>query len=209
MMESERTGHLNQEWQRDYTGSKMGMWLFLYTEFLLFGGLFLLYAVYRTRYVEQFHTAAASFDTGLGAINTVVLITSSLTMAFAVSAVRKGDRRRSVSALFLTILFGMGFLVIKFFEWKAKITLGLFPGAVEMFQLPQGEVIFYSLYYVMTGIHGLHVMIGVLVLVGMMFLLVRKKITEKDFIKIENAGLYWHLVDIVWIYLFPFFYLLT
>ncbi len=209
MMESERTGHLNQEGQRDYTGSKMGMWLFLYTEFLLFGGLFLLYAVYRTRYVEQFHTAAASFDTGLGAINTVVLITSSLTMAFAVSAVRKGDRRRSVSALFLTILFGMGFLVIKFFEWKAKITLGLFPGAVEMFQLPQGEVIFYSLYYVMTGIHGLHVMIGVLVLVGMMFLLVRKKITEKDFIKIENAGLYWHLVDIVWIYLFPFFYLLT
>ncbi|UCE78320.1 MAG: cytochrome c oxidase subunit 3 [Nitrospiraceae bacterium] len=209
MMEAERTEHLNQEQQRDYTGSKMGMWLFLYTEFLLFGGLFLLYSVYRTRYVEQFHTAAATLDTVLGAVNTVVLITSSLTMAVSVSAIRKGDRKLSVSALFLTILFGCGFLVIKFFEWKAKIAHGLFPGALEMFELPQGEVIFYSLYYVITGMHGLHVLVGVVVLLGMLTLLMRKKINEKDFIKLENTGLYWHLVDIVWIYLFPFFYLLT
>lgn len=209
MMDAEQTRHLNQKWQRDDTKAKMGMWLFLYTELLLFGGLFLLYAVYRTRYIEHFHNAAVTLDTVLGAVNTVVLITSSLTMALTVSAVKKKNQRLSMSCLLFTILFGIGFLAIKFFEWKNKIAIGVFPGAVEMYQLPQGEVIFYSLYYVMTGIHGLHVLIGVLVLIGIMFLFNRKKITEKDFIKIENAGLYWHLVDIVWIYLFPCFYLLT
>ncbi len=192
----------------DYTGSKMGMWIFLFTEVLFFGGLFLLYAVYRSQYTLEFHAAAAELDRVAGAVNTLVLITSSLTMALSIAAIKKADKRLSIFFQASTIMLGILFLVIKYIEWSAKIGHGLYPGASEIMSQSQGIIIFYSLYFVTTGLHGLHVLIGIIVLSSMMRLSMQNKINSSDFIKLENSGLYWHFVDIVWIYLFPLLYLI-
>jgi cytochrome c oxidase subunit 3 len=191
----------------DYTGAKMGMWIFLFTELLFFGGLFLLYAVYRSQYLEDFHAAAAGLDRLLGTVNTIILITSSLTMALSIAAMKNNDRIQTVRFQAITILLAMAFLVIKYFEWSAKIHHGIYPGSPEI--QAQGQIIFYSLYFVTTGLHGIHVIAGIIVLGIMMRWSMQGKINNKDFIKLENAGLYWHFVDIVWIYLFPLLYLIT
>jgi cytochrome c oxidase subunit 3 len=195
--------------RRSESRAKMGMWLFLFTEFLLFGGLFLLYSVYHSQFPREFHTSAEELNTLIGAVNTVVLITSSLTMALSFSALQRGDRKSSSVFQICTILLGVTFLVIKYFEWGAKIHHGLYPNSPELLQRSHGEVLFFGLYFVMTGFHGLHVLIGIVVLMIMLLLTVKKKIHEKDVIKLENSGLYWHFVDIIWIYLFPLFYLIT
>ena len=193
----------------DYAGSKLGMWLFLFTEVLLFGGLFLVYSVYRSMYPQDFHSAAAGLSTVLGTINTVILLTSSLTMALSISALRRGENRQSVLLQAATIVLGLVFLVNKYFEWSGHIHEGLYPNAPELLSRSHGEILFYGLYYVMTGLHGIHVVVG-LILIGIMSVLTkRQRITGADHIKLENAGLYWHLVDLIWIYLFPLFYLIT
>jgi len=194
---------------KDYTGSKLGMWLFLFTEVLLFGGLFLVYSVYRSMYAADFHTAAKGLSTVLGTVNTVILLTSSLTMALAITALQRGNTRQSVLLQAATIALGLVFLVNKYFEWNGHIHEGLYPNAAELLSRSHGQILFYGLYYVMTGLHGLHVVAG-LVLIGIMLALtVRRQITGNDHGKLENAGLYWHLVDLIWIYLFPLFYLIT
>jgi cytochrome c oxidase subunit 3 len=194
---------------RDYTGSKLGMWLFLFTEILLFGGLFLLYAVYRAVHSQEFHRAAAGLSTTLGAINTLILLTSSLTMALSISALRQGKRNASIAYQAITIIFGLAFLVNKFFEWSGHIHEGLYPNSPHLLSRSNGEVLFYGLYYVMTGLHGIHVFIGVVAIAIMASLTVRGSVSDENFNKLENTGLYWHLVDIIWIYLFPLFYLIT
>ena len=194
---------------RDYAGSKLGMWLFLFTEILLFGGLFLVYSVYRSMYPADFHEAAAGLSTVLGTINTAILITSSLTMALSISSFRRGDTGQSVLLQAATITLGIVFLVNKYFEWSGHIHEGLYPNAPDLLSRSHGQVLFYGLYYVMTGLHGLHVIAG-LVLIGIMLTLItRRRITPDDQGKLENAGLYWHLVDLIWIFLFPLFYLIS
>ncbi|MBI5232979.1 MAG: cytochrome c oxidase subunit 3 family protein [Deltaproteobacteria bacterium] len=189
--------------------AKLGMWFFLITELLFFGGLFLLYSVYRSKYPHEFHSAAMEENIVIGATNTVILITSSLTMALSISAVKRGGRNLSSIFQATTMAFGLLFLVNKYFEWSAKIGLGIYPGSPSMLQRDKGEVLFYGLYYVMTGIHGLHVIIGIGVISVTLFFTHKGTITSGSFIKLENTGLYWHFVDIVWIYLFPLFYLIT
>jgi len=192
---------------KDYEGSKLGMWLFLFTEILLFGGLFLLYSAFRSRYPLDFHEGGQHLDAFIGVLNTVILLTSSLTAAIAVSAIQKGNRRLTLGCLGITIFFGLLFLVNKYIEWSAEIGRGLYPNGPEMATLPNGEKIFFGLYYSMTGLHGLHVVAGIIFL-GTVFHFVRKnKIHSKDFTKLENAGLYWHLVDVIWIFLLPLLYL--
>lgn len=194
---------------RDYTASKLGMWLFLFTELLLFGGLFLAYAVYRTLHPEAFHHAAMELNTIIGTINTVVLLTSSLTMVLSITVLQKNSRRLSALFIFLTIILAGVFMVNKYFEWSAKIHHGIYPNSPDMLTLPNGEILFYGLYYVMTGLHGLHVLIGMVLLGVILAGVWRRSITSTDFIKLENSGLYWHLVDLIWIFLFPLFYLIT
>jgi cytochrome c oxidase subunit 3 len=193
----------------DATGARLGMWLFLFTEILLFGGMFLVYSVYRDVHVADFHEAAKEMSVVLGATNTVVLLTSSLTMALAIAAIRKGHKKGAILWQGATVLLGLLFLVNKYIEWSGHISHGLFPGAQELLALGHGQILFYGLYYVMTGIHGLHVVIGMGVILFTLALTVRGTITPEDHVKMENAGLFWHLVDIIWIYLFPLFYLIT
>ncbi len=194
---------------KDDTSSKIGMWLFLLSEILLFGGLFILYAAYRYKNPVDFHHAAEELNRILGTLNTLVLITSSLTMALSLSSLQKGDRKLSILFLMSTIFLGVLFLVIKSFEWTSKIHHDIYPNSPRLLGRYKGEVLFYGLYYAMTGLHGLHVLVGVIVLSVMMVLMIRGKINTDRFVPLENSGLYWHLVDIIWIFLFPLFYLIT
>jgi cytochrome c oxidase subunit 3 len=193
---------------RDYTGAKLGMWFFLFTEILLFGGMFLVYSEYRQLNTAEFHEAGREMDVFIGAANTVILLTSSLTMALAIAAIKRGLRNRSLALQVLTILLGIFFLVNKYFEWSDHIRHGFYPDSPTLLALSHGEILFFGLYYVMTGIHALHVIIGMSVIAFMFALTLGGRISGDDYVKLENAGLFWHLVDIIWIYLFPLFYLI-
>lgn len=194
---------------RDDIGARMGMWLFLFTELLLFGGMFLLYAVYRFSYQEEFHLAAKDLNTVIGTFNTAILLTSSLTMALSIVAIQRSQKMLSIFLQMITILLGLFFMVNKFFEWSAKFHHGIYPGSEELLSKSSGEILFFGLYYVMTGLHGLHVLVGMF-LIAIMARFTRKGIiTHDNYVKLENTGLYWHLVDIIWIFLFPLFYLIT
>jgi len=193
----------------DEMRGKMGMWLFLLTELLLFTGLFLMYSVYRYLNTADFHRAGLETHVLFGTVNTMVLLTSSLTMVLSIAAIQRGRKWLSVGFLSSTILLGLAFLVIKLFEWSLEIKEGLFPGSTVLLSKPNGEILFFGLYYTMTGLHGLHVVAGMIVLSFMLVFILRDKITPTDYIKLENAGLYWHLVDIIWIFLFPLFYLIN
>ena len=197
------------ETHQDNTGSKIGMWLFLLSEIILFGGLFLLYSSYRYKNPLDFHLAAWDLNRVLGTINTLILITSSLTIALSILFVQKGDHKLSMILLSATIFLGLLFLGIKYVEWTAKIEHGLYPNSPRLLGRSKGEVLFFGLYYSMTGLHGLHVLVGIFVLSVMLVLMMRGKINENRSVPLENTGLYWHLVDIIWIFLFPLFYLIT
>jgi len=194
---------------RDDVGSRMGMWLFLFTELILFGGMFILYSVYRFQYADEFHLAAKELNTIMGAFNTAVLLTSSLTMVLAIIAIQRDQKVLSILMQLITIFLALFFLVNKYFEWTAKFHHGIYPGSEELLSKSSGEILFFGLYYVMTGLHGVHVIVG-MVLIAVMTRMTRKDIITKDsYVRLENAGLYWHLVDIIWIFLFPLFYLIT
>lgn len=194
---------------RDQIGARLGMWLFLFTEILLFGGMFLVYAVYRQVNRDAFHEAGMQMDITLGAVNTIVLLTSSLTVALSISAVKSGLKARSALLQAVTMLLGMAFLLNKYFEWGDHIRHGLYPNSPELLALSHGVILFFGLYYVMTGIHALHVLIGIGVIGFVLILTLLDRVTLRDYVKLENAGLFWHLVDIIWIYLFPLFYLIA
>ena len=195
--------------RRDQTGSRIGMWIFLFTEILLFGGLFMLYSVYLHQFRDDFHYGASNLDTMMGTANTAVLLTSSLTMVLAVAAAGMGKRKHTLLFLMSTIGLGALFLVNKYFEWSAKIEHGLYPNSKVLLGHTPGEHIFYSLYYLMTGLHALHIVIGLVILAVMVVFALGDKNRELLAGRMENSGLYWHLVDVVWIFLFPLFYLIT
>ncbi len=192
---------------KDYEGAKLGMWLFLFTEILLFGGLFILYSAYWAKYTIDFHNASRLLNAFIGVTNTVILLTSSMTVAMSITAMQKGNRKLSLSCLVVTILFGVAFLVNKYIEWSGEIREGRYPNSPYMLTQKPGEQLFFGLYYSMTGLHGLHVIAGITVLSFMLYFVHRNKINITEYTRLENAGLYWHLVDVIWIFLLPLFYL--
>jgi cytochrome c oxidase subunit III len=193
---------------RDDMGAKLGMWLFLLTELLLFGGLFILYAVYLSRYPHDFSAAGRELNVVLGAANTVVLLTSSLLAAMAVTAVKKGESRATVGLLAGTIGCAGLFLFIKYLEWSAKFSHGIFPGSARLAAGAPGESVFFALYYLTTGLHGVHVIVGAAVLGWMGAKVKTGAVHAGNNVALENGTLYWHLVDLVWIFIFPLYYLI-
>ncbi len=193
---------------KDYAGAKLGMWLFLFTEILLFGGLFILYAVYLHRYPREFSSGGHELNVFYGATNTMVLLTSSLMAAMAVTAIQQGRRLLTLRLLGGTIFCAAIFMGIKYLEWSAKIHHGIYPGSPRLAAGPPGESVFFGLYYLSTGLHGLHVLIGGSVLGWIGVKVRRGVVTADDFVLLENGALYWHLVDLVWIFIFPFYYLM-
>ena len=257
------TADLTVHVHSDYEGSKMGMWLFLFTELLLFGGLFILYSAYRYKFPDDFHFAAGELNTVFGTVNTLILLTSSMTVAIGITALQRGNRVLAEVLIWVTIICGALFMVNKYFEWSAKFHHGIYPNSPHLLTFSHGEILFFGLYFTMTGLHGLHVLIGMGVLgfaavktrsrprdeivfqgenlaqlggarlalvnssgekvwageeiddtvqqvsVELKYKPVQKRVKPKDYGLLENAGLYWHLVDIIWIFLFPLFYLIT
>lgn len=193
---------------KDSGGAKLGMWLFLFTELLLFGGLFLLYAVYLARYPHEFAAAGQRMHIVFGTVNTVILITSSLLAAMAVTAIQRDERRTVLVLLGGTILSAAVFLFNKFLEWSAEIGHGVYPGSPRLAAGPPGESVFFSLYYLTVGLHGLHVLIGGILLTVVALRVKGGGIHAGDFVLLENGALYWHLVDLVWIFIFPLYYLI-
>lgn len=193
-----------------YSAAKLGMWLFLATEILLFGGLFLAFALFRWTYLPYFHQASLELDWKLGAVNTLVLLFSSLTAALAVGAAQRGDNKKVVLLVGITVLCGLGFLAIKYWEYSSKYAHGLFPGteAWTSGQIAQQYKMYFGLYYCMTGLHALHVIIGMALLaVWPLRLARRNRFSSRYYTPVEVSALYWHLVDLIWIYLFPLLYL--
>jgi len=193
---------------RDDSGAKLGMWLFILSELLLFGGMFILYSVYRYKNPADFHHASRELEVLLGTFNTIILLTSSLSVAASISAIQRGQRHLSMILLMVTIALGLFFLANKGFEWGTKIEHSIYPNSPTLLARAKGEVLFFGLYYVMTGLHGFHVLVGVCVLSVMLIWVAKEKINRTRFVPLENSGLYWHLVDIIWIFLYPLFYLI-
>jgi cytochrome c oxidase subunit 3 len=198
----------NLDQQREAT--TLGMWVFLVTEVLFFGGLFMVYTVYRSWYPDAFAAASHELDVVLGTVNTAVLITSSLTMALAVHAAQLNQRKLLTMFLVLTILLGATFLGIKSVEYYHKFVEHHIPGPGFQFEKEYARhaQLFFSLYFVMTGLHALHMIIGIGIMLWMLAWARRGIITAEYYSPIEISGLYWHFVDIVWIFLFPLLYLL-
>lgn len=196
--------------EQQHEANVLGMWVFLMTEIMLFGGLFLSYTAYRTVYPEIFVEASRHQNVLLGTINTGVLIFSSLMMALAVRSARIGSRTPLVVFLLVTALFGTLFLGIKFLEYYQHYQEGLVPGIAYRYPGPHANqaALFFILYFVMTGIHAIHLTIGVGLVAVVAFRAWRGRYLGKNYTPVDLLGLYWHLVDIIWIFLFPLLYLI-
>ena len=195
---------------QQHEASTLGIWVFLVTEIMFFGGLFLAYIEYRVEYPSVFAHASAELDFWLGTINTAVLLTSSLTMALAVRSAQTGKRRLLLICLVLTIVLGTTFLGIKGVEYAHKFEEHFVPGPGFQFPYadPRPAEIFFSLYFAMTGLHAVHMIIGVGLLGWLLVQARRGRFGPAYYTPVEVSGLYWHFVDIVWIFLYPLLYLI-
>ena len=204
---TDHTTSINEHF--DHEAGKFGMWIFLLTELFLFGGLFLVYAVFRTKYSHDFHTAALELNTFIGALNTVFLLTSSMTVAMSLTAIQKNQIKTALTLVTITLLFAALFMVNKYFEWTHKFEFRIFPGSDVLRNMPRGELLFFGLYYMMTGLHALHVLVGMVLLSINLVKIKNGSVNQSQFLLLENSALYWHLVDLIWIFLFPLLYLIT
>jgi cytochrome c oxidase subunit 3 len=205
MENTEHSGHVHY----DAEASKIGMWLFIFTELLLFGGLFIVYSVYRYMNPEAFHLAGEELNRTIGAVNTLILLVSSMTIAMSTSTLQMKKKGATLGLIAVTLILAIAFLVNKYFEWGVKFSHGIWPGSEHMLnEFSQGEILFFGLYFVMTGLHALHIIIGMIIIIFAAVRVNNGRVNENRAALLENAGLYWHLVDLIWIFLFPLFYLI-
>ena len=197
------------EQQKDASG--LGMWLFLITEVMFFGGMFAAYTVYRNMYPGVFGAASRTLNATIGAINTAVLLCSSFTMVLAVRAGQLGRRKQIAIFLILTLILGFMFLGVKAYEWNEKYVEHHIPGPsfhMEGAGMQSHAQLFFSLYFAMTGLHALHMIVGAGLLTWLLFQTYRGKFSAAYYTPIDMIGLYWHFVDVIWIFLFPLLYLI-
>jgi cytochrome c oxidase subunit III len=219
---SDHPAHLQHHFvssEQQFDAAKMGMWLFLVTEILLFSGMFVAYTVYRSWHPEVFVLSSELLNPWLGGLNTIVLLASSFTVALGIHYAQVNNKKGLVINLVLTFLFALTFLVVKYFEYTAKFEHGIFPGAAfdphgvshgvdyAMYNVPYARQ-FFSIYFVMTGIHGVHVLVGMGLFTWITIRAIKGEFSSEYYTPVENCGLYWHLVDIIWIFLFPLLYLI-
>jgi cytochrome c oxidase subunit 3 len=190
--------------------STLGMWVFLATEVMFFGALFLAFSVTRSLHVESFSQAAKHLDILAGTINTAVLFTSSFTTALAVSALQQGQLKRVIGLLSVSIVLGGLFLAIKGHEYHEKWVEGFFPGNTFAVSGPAGNEVelFFLFYFILTGLHGIHLLIALGVTAVLVWLIVTNRVTPTRSMPLEASALYWHFVDIVWVFVFPLLYLI-
>lgn len=210
MSHSSQVAHHFEDLEQQNESLVLGMWLFLATEVMFFGGLFTAYVVYRTTYSEVFHEASRTLDLTLGTVNTLVLLVSSLTMAMGVYAAKTGRKNLLPLMLVATILLGLAFLGVKAVEYGHKFEHHLVPGAGFVWpgDNPPHAQLFFVLYFIMTGMHAFHMVIGIVMMAMLLVMAMLGKFGPERYMGVELAGLYWHFVDIVWVFLFPLLYLI-
>ena len=193
----------------EFEAAKQGMWVFMVTEVLMFGGLFVAYAIFRGMYPEMYLAAHKELSVPMGALNTAILITSSVTMLFGVINAQRGKKDASFWCLFFTVVLAGCFLVVKYFEYSHKFHDGLLPGRnFTNHHLTHPKTpLFFSLYFMMTGLHGFHVVLGMGLIIWLMIRTKKDHFSPAFYTPVELVGFYWHFVDLVWIYLFPLLYL--
>jgi cytochrome c oxidase subunit 3 len=208
-----KTDHIQHHFvdsDQQFESSKLGMWIFLVTEILFFGGLFAAYIVYRAWYPELYLEASTQLNAFWGTVNTAVLIGSSLTVAMAIRSAQMNQIKGLIINLYITIGLALTFMVIKYFEYAEKLEKGIAPGKYYTYGGLEHEKanIFFSIYYMMTGLHGLHVVIGIGLMIWLVIKAKKKVFHSGYYTPVEITGLYWHLVDVIWIFLFPLLYLI-
>jgi len=203
--------HHFREMSQQFEAAKIGMWLFLVTEVLLFGGLFVGYGIMHARHPEAFMAAHHHLDKVMGAINTIVLLVSSFTMVMAVWSAQTSRKKLCILVLVLTLLCAGTFMVLKYFEYSHKFHDGLLPGKYYTHQgdTVPGQFMFFSFYFMMTGLHGIHVLLGMVAILWILRRTIRGDFSSEYYSPVDVTGLYWHLVDLIWIYLFPLMYLIS
>lgn len=202
--------HHFEDTGQQFDSALLGTWLFLVTELMFFGGLFMCYILYRSWYPEIFEHASHHLDIKLGALNTAILLGSSYTVVMSVDAAQQGNNRSLISYLVATIGLGTAFLCVKAFEYWEKYIHGLIPGPLFTYDGPDAaqQELFFSVYFAMTGVHALHMVIGVGLFIWLVLSAQRRRYNSEYFTPVECVGLYWHFVDLIWIFLFPLLYLL-
>jgi cytochrome c oxidase subunit III len=202
--------HHFRDLEQQREAAELGMWIFLMTELLLFGGLFTAYAVYRSSFPQAFAEASRELSAPIGTINTVVLIVSSFGIALAVYGAQTNGRKRLLGGLFLAMMLGIAFLAVKGFEYHDHYVHHQVPGLNFAWPKPHPEQaqIFFFLYFAMTGVHAIHLTIGVVIVAVISFQAYRRKYSAEYHTPVEVSGLYWHFVDVVWIFLYPMLYLI-
>jgi cytochrome c oxidase subunit 3 len=208
-MPAPRTADQFADLDTQQAAARLGMWVFLASEILLFAGLFALYGGYRARYLDAFHEAVRHNTLWFGTTNTFILLTSSLTVALAVRAMRADRRGSALVFVAATIVLGLGFLVVKSFEYADHIEHGLLPARLFASEVVTGAGarVFYTLYWIATGLHAVHVTAGLSVLVWLGVRIRRDRIDATNPVALELGAMYWHLVDMIWLFLWPMLYL--
>ena len=196
--------------EQQFDTAKIGMWLFLATEILMFGGLFVGFGLMQGKFPEAFLQAHHHLDKSLGALNTIVLLVSSFTMVMAVWAASKSKQKQLITYLFITLVCAGIFLVVKYFEYSHKFHEGLLPGRFyhHAGDTVPGQFMFFSFYFMMTGLHGFHILGGMVVITWLLIRAMKGHFNANYYTPVDLVGLYWHLVDMIWIYLFPLLYLI-
>lgn len=203
------THHEEHDEHHDPMGAKLGMWLFLFSEVLLFTGLFIWYGTYVYYFRAGFQEAAEELNVLLGGFNTLVLLTSSLTVAMSITAIQRNERIRAFCLLVFSLACGFVFLGVKYVEWTTKFHHGIYPKSEHLAEMGNAFTLFFGMYFTLTGLHALHVIIGMGLLATVTWMVWTGRQHGEDFAWLENSGLYWHLVDLIWIYLFPLLYLVA
>jgi len=202
--------HHFDNYEQQVSAEKLGMWLFLATEILMFGGLFVGYIIYHGEYPEVFKAGSKFLDWKKGSINTVVLLLSSFTMAMSIYYAQKNKMKNCQQMLIATLACGFLFMFIKYLEYSHKFHDGIFPGRFFNYTgegFVEGLPLYFSFYYLMTGLHASHVFIGMILISWLAYRVYKKQLGPNHYMPLEYVGLFWHLVDLIWIYLFPLLYL--
>jgi len=210
-IDREGNEHVVQGWQDDTYGGKLGFWLFMFTEVLMFGAMFMALAYYNTLHPQDFLDASASLNRVLGGVNTVILLVSALTMGLGLLNMRVGKVKEAKLMIYATIVLAAAFLVIKGFEWRAEYNHGIFlmhDRLLPESDLPLGQKLFFGLYFSMTGLHGFHIIIGIGLMIWLIKRINAEKVTPDHHILHWNIALYWDIVHLIWVFVFPYYYMI-
>ncbi len=196
------------DFNNDITGARLGMWFFLFTELMLFGGMFITYAVYFYDFTDDFIKSSEHMNLWLGGLNTVVLLVSAFTIGLSVLFLKAGNLKMSKGLLKTTIILSLIFLTVKYFEWSGEFANGIWPGSPTLVAMSHGANMYFGLYFTLTGLHALHIILGISAMIWVHCKIENGTISQKKFIVFENLALYWDYVHLVWVFVVPLFYII-